>query len=262
MKTIIDPLGRTVHYNYPPKKIISLAPAITQTMYHLSLTKEIVGRTRFCIHPKKEIHNAINIGGTKDIKLERIRCLNPDLIIAEKEENTKEIVETLDQYFPVFVFEVQSVKDALMMVKDLGDVTARQQLAKKLAENITKSLEKLPKVEPKRVAYMIWKRPYMVVGQNTYIDSLLNYIGWKNSFATSKDRYPMITIDELKKAELDYLFLATEPYPFNESDVLTMEKKLANVRVKIIDGEMFWYGAQMTIIHNYFTNFINELHNE
>src|SRR5690625_4951166 len=95
MITVTDHLNRTVEYQFPPKKIISLAPAITNTMYALHLENEIIGRTRFCIHPKEKIAGATNIGGTKDLKMDRIHHLKPELIIAEKEENTKEMIETL-----------------------------------------------------------------------------------------------------------------------------------------------------------------------
>ena len=122
---IHDHLGRIVNLKHPPKRIISLVPAITETMYHLGLEKEIVGRTRFCKFPAEKIKQAVNIGGTKDIKLDRIHELKPDLIIAEKEENTKEIVETLEQHYPVFVFEVQHFQDVYRMIQDVGSLTER-----------------------------------------------------------------------------------------------------------------------------------------
>src|SRR5690625_5476757 len=96
MKSVVDHLGRQVTYKYPPKRIVSLCPAITETLFHLQLQEEVVGRTRFCIHPHDEVETVINVGGTKDIKLERIQQLQPDLIIAEKEENTKEMVAALE----------------------------------------------------------------------------------------------------------------------------------------------------------------------
>lgn len=106
---------------------------------------------------------------------------------------------------------------------------------------------------------MIWQRPYMVVGKDTYINSLLNYIGWENPFAQTNDRYPIITMEDLERAQLDYLFLATEPFPFKEENVLMMKEKLPKVQTKIIDGEMFWYGTQMTVLHEYFQDFYKEL---
>lgn len=254
MNNVIDHLGRSVTFNYPPQRIISLAPAITETMYHLRLEEEIVGRTRFCIHPAKKVKNAINIGGTKDIKLERIHELKPDLIIAEKEENTKEIVELLEQHYPVFVFEVQTIQAAFNMIVDIGKLTDRLNEAIKLTDEIKSNFQPLPKVGGKRVAYVIWKKPYMVVGKNTYIQSLLEEMGFFNPFITFTGRYPVVTIEDLQHAALDYIFLATEPYPFREKHLEEFTQMLPNTNVAIIDGEMFWYGAKMIEAASYFTN--------
>src|SRR5699024_8423985 len=141
-------------------------------MYHLQLDEEIIGRTRFCIHPKDKVENAVNVGGTKEIKLDRIHQLQPDLIIAEKEENTKEIVTQLAEHYPVFVFEIQTIKDALRMVRDVGKITDRSKQALQMVNEINTQFTSLPYVNKKRAAYVIWKKPYMVVGQHTYIQEL------------------------------------------------------------------------------------------
>jgi len=257
MKTVVDHLSRTVTYPFPPKKIVSLAPAITDTMYGLVLEEEIVGRTRFCIHPKDKVENALNIGGTKDIKLDRIHQLKPDLIIAEKEENTKEIVEELEQYYPVYVFEVQTVDDAFRMMADLGDITDRAKQANELIQNIKKVFKEIPHGQGKRIAYMIWQRPYMVVGKNTYIQSLLDKLGFVNPFTQFEGRYPEVTVDDLQRAQLDYLFLATEPFPFRDKHLNPMAELLPGVEPHIVDGEMFWYGVKMLEAVPYFKQTFN-----
>src|SRR5690625_3772748 len=239
MQEIVDHVNRKVTYRFPPERIISLAPAITNTLYSLNLENEIIGRTRFCIHPSNQVEKAVNIGGTKDVKIDRIHKLNPDLIIAEKEENTKEIVEQLEQYYPVFVFEVQTVDDAFRMMTDLGDIVNRQIEATSLITEIKRTFINLPQFQRKKVAYVIWKHPYMVVGDNTYIQSLLDKMGFINPFTNVSGRYPEVTIENLKEANLDYIFLATEPYPFREKDIVTMADLLPGVQPIIIDGEMF-----------------------
>lgn len=259
MKKIVDHLDRTVTYSFPPKKVISLAPAITDTMYSLGLEKEIVGRTRFCIHPHDKVEQALNIGGTKDIKLDRIHQLKPDLIIAEKEENTKEIVEELEQHYPVFVFEVQTVDDAFRMIDDLGHIVDRQEEATRLIEKIKALFIEIPHAKGKRVAYVIWKRPYMVVGKHTYIQSLLEKMGFINPFSTFEGRYPVVTECDLKDAHLDYLFLATEPYPFRQKDIAPMADLLPGVQSMIVDGEMFWYGVKMIEAVPYFKRAFTDL---
>lgn len=100
-KSMFDHLNRSITFSYPPKRIVSVAPGITDTLYGLGLQEEIVGRTRYCIHPKEKVDQATVVGGTKKIKFDVIRSLNPDIIFTEKEENTKEIVEELEKEFPV-----------------------------------------------------------------------------------------------------------------------------------------------------------------
>src|SRR5690625_625144 len=163
MKSVIDHLGRHVTYKYPPKRIVSLCPAITETLFFLQLQEEVVGRTRFCIHPHDEVETVINVGGTKDIQLDRIQQLQPDLIIAEKEENTKEMVAALEVDYPVYVFEIQTIQDALRMIHDLGELTDRQLLATELNVRIDEAFARLPKMKGQRVAYIIWQHPFMVV---------------------------------------------------------------------------------------------------
>src|SRR5690606_20565929 len=134
----------------------------TDTLFALGLEAEIVGRTRFCIHPKGEVENVPAVAGTKDIKLEAIQAVQPDLIIVEKEENTKEIVEELEKHFPVYVAEVQSVDEAFQMIGDMGSLTDRVDAATKLNNAIQHQFESLPKATGKRVGYVIWRKPYMV----------------------------------------------------------------------------------------------------
>lgn len=252
MPEVLDHLGRKVNLNKAPKRIISLVPAITETMYHLGLEQEIVGRTRFCKFPADKVKAVKNIGGTKDIKLDRIITLKPDLIIAEKEENTKEIVETLEKHCPVFVFEVQKIAEVYRMIHDIGSLTDRSQAASKLVNEIQAAFKSLPKASNKRVSYVIWKNPYMVVGKNTYIQSLLQEMGFINPFIEAEGRYPVVTEADLLEAELDEIFLATEPFPFREKHLQEFREILPHVKLSIVDGEMFWYGAKMLEAAGYF----------
>lgn len=255
MKTFIDQIGRTVRMpSFPPKRIISLAPAITETMYYLELSDQIVGRTRFCLHPDPEVKKAMNVGGTKDMKLDRIQALDPHLIIAEKEENTKEMVEELQQHFPVYVFEIQTIEAALKMIKDLGTITNRSRQANKCILTIKKAFTPIQGMIGARFAYIIWQNPLMVVGGNTYINDVFKHLGFSNPFENHQGRYPEITEAQLKEADLDYLFLATEPFPFGEKERKSYQAIFPEVSVRIIDGEMLWYGARMIKAAQYFKN--------
>ncbi len=253
MKTVTDNLGRSVTYNYPPDKIISFAPAITETLFSLQLQNNIVGRTRFCIHPKGSIEKVKNVGGTKDMKIERIHEINPDLIIVEKEENTKVMVAELEQHYPVFVFEIQTFADALNMIETLGSILNRTQEADALGHDIERAFANFPKkYTGKRAAYVIWQNPYMVVGQHTYIQSLLDKLGFINPFTELEGRYPEVTAEDFKTAELDYVLLATEPFPFQEKHLATFEEMTNGAKTIIVDGEMFWYGVKMLEAVPYF----------
>ncbi|HLR52432.1 MAG TPA: helical backbone metal receptor [Candidatus Avamphibacillus sp.] len=262
MEKIKDALGREITYNYPPKRIVTFDPAITETLYYLGLDKEIVGRTRFCKHPEEKVNQAINVGGTKDMKIDRIHDLKPDLIIMEKEENTKEMVETLAEHYPVYVFEIQTVDDGIRMTEELGNITNRKQQAMDLKTKVETKLNKLPKANGERIAYIIWKKPYMAVGRDTYINDMLEQLGFINPFAKSPKRYPVVTEQNLQDAKLDYIFLSSEPYPFRDKHHEEFLSFLPDVQPVNIDGEMFWYGARMLKAVEYFRSFIaRTIHN-
>ena len=252
MKTVTDHIGRTITYNFPPKQIISLCPGITETLYALQLEPEIIGRSKYCIYPKDKVGNAQVIGGTKEINIAKIRELKPDLIIVEKEENTKDIVELLEKDYPVYVAEVQSISDAYRMVTSIGDLTNRNVEARRLAGKIQTEFLALPQVKGKRAAYVIWKEPYMVVGRDTYIQSVLDEMGFINPFISLKSRYPIVTVEDFQNAELDYVLLATEPYSFEDKHKDEFQKMMPNAIPIIVDGEMFWYGARMIKAARYF----------
>lgn len=259
MRSVTDALGRDVTYSYPPERIIALDPAITETLYHFGLDEKIVGRTRFCIYPKEKVKNAVNVGGTKEIKMERIHGLKPDLIIAEKEENTKEMVEELEKHYPIYVCEIQTVEDGIHLIEELGDLFGCTHEAKALHAKVETAFNTLPQISPVRVAYMIWKRPYMAVGRDTYINHTLEKMGFINPFAESGDRYPVVTEQDLKDAKLDYIFLSSEPYPFRDKNHAEFLSFLPEVTPVNIDGQMFWYGVRMLKATEYFKRFLEQL---
>ena len=250
-----DHLGRDVSYPFPPKRIISLCPAITETLFALGLKEEVVGRTQYCIFPANEVASDPTVGGTKQIQLEKIQELQPDLIICEKEENTKEMVEQLAAHFPVYVAQVESVDDAHRMIRDVGAVVNRLHEANTLEAQIAQAFRALPKYTG-RIAYMMWRKPYMVVGAPTYIDSVLTTLGFTNPFTQGEGRYPTVTVDDLQQAQLDYLLLSSEPFPFSDKHVQELAMHLPNTQIVLVDGEMFWYGPRMQQAAQYFQQFL------
>ncbi len=254
MKEIIDHLGRKVQVAFPPKRIISICPAITETLFYIGLNEEIVGRTKYCIYPKQQVEHVTVVGGTKQVDFEVIQSLQPDLIIAEKEENTKEIIELLEAHFPVFVFQIESITEAYRMIKDAGILTGREEESTRLLGEVSETFQHLPKKRGK-AAYMIWRKPYMVVGATTYINDVLQTLGFDNPFTAYEGRYPAVDIEALQREQLDTLFLSTEPFPFAQKHIDELATYLPNTTIQIIDGEMFWYGAKMKEAAQYFRQY-------
>jgi ABC-type Fe3+-hydroxamate transport system substrate-binding protein len=185
------------------------------------------------------------VGGTKQVNIDKIRELKPDLILAEKEENTEEIVLALEKIAPVFVMEVQSIEHAYRFIKTLGILTNKVQTADQLLTSCQASFASLPHKQNLNSAYVIWRKPYMVVGATTYINDVLHMLGFQNPFGEEKGRYPAVTFEELAAANLDILMLASEPFPFQEKHIEEFQAFLPYTKILLVDGEMFWYGAKM-----------------
>jgi len=244
----------------PPQRIISLVPSQTELLYDLGLGDRIVGITKFCVHPRKWFKEKTRIGGTKKIKKEVIENCKPDLIIGNKEENTKEDIEFLQEHYPVWMSDITTVDDALEMIAQVGLITDKQSEAKKWVETIKVAQSKLPPLSKSpSVAYFIWRKPWMVVGRDTYIHEFMKSCGFKNAFGDRK-RYPSITLDSLPEREIDFVFLSSEPYPFKEKHLNEIREFLPKAHLQLVDGEMFsWYGSRMKRGFDYLAKIIKEL---
>jgi iron complex transport system substrate-binding protein len=259
-KTWVDHLNRTIECVFPPQRIISLCPSITETLFALGLADQIVGKTRYCIHPEEGVKRVKNVGGTKTVREDVIHALNPDLILAEKEENTKEMVESLARKNPVFVANVENWRDALNLIRDLGRLTDREERAFHLAGEIESMMQNLPRTNGRKVAYLIWKNPYMVAGNHTYIHSLLEHCGFVNVFRDHESRYPVVSEEDLQRTAPEFLFMSTEPFPFAESHRAEMQARFPQIKVMRVDGEIFsWHGARMRKLPDYLKQLIREM---
>lgn len=239
-------------------KIISLVPSITETLFDFGLSShEIIGRTKFCIHPKDKVLNVEKIGGTKNLHIERIKELNPELIIANKEENTKEQVEELMKHHEVWVTDIADFKDNITFITDLGNRLNKKNLAKDFNQKMQEILYKNRLSTPLKVAYLIWRNPYMTIGGDTYISDILTQLGFQNIFQESK-RYPEIGLENLASA--DYIFLSSEPYPFQEKHIREIKDKLPHSKIILVDGEVFsWYGTHLLQYEKYLETLIHSL---
>lgn len=243
-----------------PQRIISLVPSQTELLFDLGLDAEIVGITKFCIHPADKIKDRPIVGGTKTLHLDRIHALQPDLILANKEENTREQIEELQRHHSVHVTDINSLADALTMIREVGTLVGREQQAEAMARQIEQSFSELtPPLSTLSVAYFIWRRPYMVAASGTFIDAMLRAAGFRNAFA-ALDRYPEITLDVLQVAQPDLIFLSSEPYPFTEQHVAKFQALFSETRVLIVDGELFsWYGTRLLRSVDYFRSLHTQL---
>lgn len=254
--TYKDHVGRWVSVSTSPQRIISLCPSITETLYSFGLQNEIVGRTRYCIHPEDQIQHGQIVGGTKQIQRDVIDRLKPDLIIAEKEENPKEMVEELARDYPVYVTNVESYQDAIQMIRDLGSITDRRIEGERLAASIDREFQQLEKASY-RIGYLIWKKPYMAAGSQTYINSMLACCGFENVFTDLEGRYPSLETEQIQEKGPDFLFLSSEPFPFAEQHQREIESKIPGLRTILVDGEMFsWYGVRMLSAVSYFKQLV------
>jgi ABC-type Fe3+-hydroxamate transport system substrate-binding protein len=237
-------------------KIVSLVPSITELLSDLGLEREIKGITKFCIHPPDYQKSKIIVGGTKNLHLNKIRTIAPDLIIANKEENTKDQVEALQAEFNVYLTDVNSLDDALAMIRHTGKLTGREAAAESMIASITNAFTHLAEItrstKRQKVAYLIWKDPFMVAAANTYINDMLQRCGFDNAFS-GMNRYPKITLDELSAPEVDVILLSTEPYPFRQKHIDELSRVIQGKSILLADGEMFsWYGSRMLKAPAYF----------
>lgn len=249
-------LQKISELNYIPKRIISLVPSQTELLHYLGLEQETIGITKFCVHPESWFKTKTRVGGTKAIKNNIIQDLQPDLIIANKEENVKEQIELLAKDHPVWVTDVNDLADALNMITTIGELTGKKSQANSLTEKISKGFEEITKLKTQntkpKIAYLIWRNPYMTIGGDTFINSMLEICGFDNVFA-DKTRYPEITITQLQTTNPNLILLSSEPYPFTQKHIDELSGLFSNCKVVLVDGEMFsWYGSRLLLAPDYF----------
>ena len=258
-KNFTDQLNRTVEISYPPKRIISIVPSQTELLFYLGLDKEIIGITKFCIHPKNKFRDKLKIGGTKKLNLDKIRELNPDLIIGNKEENEKGQIESLAEEFPVWMSDVNNLEQALDMIRRVGDLTGKHNEAEELVHRIEKEFQKIKQAKQLTVAYFIWRNPYMAVGSGTFIHDMLQRSGWINVFG-ARNRYPEVTIEAIRKNNPEVILLSSEPYPFKTKHIDEMKQLCPESKIVLVDGEMFsWYGNRLLEFPDYMAKLVKEL---
>jgi ABC-type Fe3+-hydroxamate transport system substrate-binding protein len=241
-----DQLGNTITLSAFPRRIVSLVPSQSEFLWDLGLREELAGVTRFCVHPPELKQICASVGGTKKLNLSKIVDLHPDLIIGNKEENDEGQIRELQKHFPVWMSDIVSLEDAYGMMEKVGEMVDRKAQAQKIVTGARKALQGVKHLfEGKRALYFIWKRPFMVAGNGTFINSMLEHLGFSNVVG-HLPRYPELSVEEMAALRPDYLLLSSEPYPFKQDDIVEMQRLLPGTKAVLVDGEAFsWYGLRL-----------------
>ena len=234
-----------------PERIVSLVPSLTEALFAFGAGERVVGRTRYCLWPPRAIGKVPTVGGTKKVDVDRVLELEPDLIVAVREENSRENVENLEgSGVPVFVGAPETVEEAIELLRKLAErVEAPRSEA--VLDPIGRVYDRLRNVTggTRRVFVPIWKRPYMSVGSDTYVHDVLETCGGENVCGNST-RYPIVTLEEVEAAQPEVVLLPDEPYPFCAEDLeefYELDVPAAHAdRIHLVDGKLLtWYGPRM-----------------
>ena len=251
-----DATGRELALGRAPRRIVSLIPSITETLFALGLDEAIVGVTVYCVEPRAGVARKTKVGGEKNPKLELIRELAPDLVIANVEENLKTHVDRLREWgIPVWVTYPRTVAEGIGMVRELGELTATRTRAAAIAAELEALLAEVRAQTaagpPVPVFYPIWRAPYMTINGDTYVHDMLAVCGGRNVFGDRPDRYPTISLEEVRAARPDVIVLPDEPFRFRAIHVQDFAPypdipAVARGRIHLMDGKLFcWYGPRI-----------------
>jgi len=258
MMTFKDQLGTEHTFENTPKRIISLVPSLTETLFELGLEDQLIGITKFCVHPYHLKSVKINVGGTKKVHVEKIKALNPDIIIANKEENTLDVVNQLKDICPVWVTDIVTFEDTIDMLRDFGMIFKRNTDAQKWIEKLQYAKndfdQYMKNIPWRKAAYLIWREPYMAVGKETFIHEMLQLNHFENIYAAREERYPEIEVRKMRiQGDPELVFLSSEPYPFKEEHAFEVGRATHHAKTVFVDGEMFsWYGTRLFKSFQYF----------
>lgn len=244
------------------QRIISLVPGITEFLIKMKFpVKNIVGRTKYCIYPKKIVENIFVLGDIEKIDFDMLRYINPDLVIVNKEENPLKLVKDIDKTIgekKVFVTDITSINDSLNYLKRISKLLKLYEF-QQFIDKFNQDLFSIKNKFNRSVLYFVWKNPYMVAGDNTFINDWLQILGLNNKAKNFIGKYPSISLDEIIETNPQYIFLSSKPYSFNMDDKKELNdilgKNNMNTIIKMVDGEYFcWYGWRMLPAIDYFRN--------
>ena len=242
-----DARGTALLLPTAPERIVSLVPSQTELLADLGLSDRVVGITRFCERPEAWHNTKPFVGGTKNVDVDKVRALNPDLVLANHEENVQADVEAIDEFAPTFITDVRNVGEACDMIRVVGRLTHTKAQARKLAEQIEQQMDTLTVRNRLRAVYLIWRDPFMTVGGDTFIHDVMLRGGFQNPFG-NQTRYPEISLQTIVDIDPEVVLCSSEPFPFHQKDRFTadLREALGSTPVRIVDGQVFsWYGSRL-----------------
>lgn len=255
MPLFTDMLGREVVLMQQPQRIISIVPSQTELLYDLGLDEEVAGITKFCVHPESWFRTKARVGGTKTVNIDKVKALHPDLILANKEENTREQIAALEAVAPVWISDIKTLEEAMQMIGQVSVLTGSEREGSTIVAQLHQGFAALDinsGAAPKKTAYGIWYNPWMWAGGDTFISAMLEQCGWANALH-DRTRYPAMDLAELVAYDPEIVLLSSEPFPFKERHIAEVQAALPKAKVLLADGEMFsWYGSRMLQAIPYF----------
>jgi ABC-type Fe3+-hydroxamate transport system substrate-binding protein len=269
---------------FPPETVVSLVPSVTESLFDLGVGDRLLAVTDYCVHPAEQVAHLPRIGGTKNPDVARIIAMNPELVIANQEENRREDVEALQAAgIPVWVTFPRTVREAFNLLWSIMDVFDKPDMVERVRvmEWTVDWLERIEHEPPCRVFVPIWFDPLMTFNADTFAHDLLHLCGGENIFAERErlyplsadlgqaeplsaddprlvgrdTRYPRVTLEEVEAAQPDVILLPSEPFPFDESHIAIFAAldvpAARNGQIKLVDGSLLtWHGTRMAQAFN------------
>lgn len=233
-------------------RIVSLCPSLTELVFDLGAGDELVARTKFCVHPAGEVDRVEKVGGTKNPKIARIIELQPDVVLMNEEENRREDADFLrNAGVKVEASMPRDAADTARMVRSIAHVLARAAAGERIAQDIESRADRVRKsaanASEVSYAYLIWRKPWMTVSNDTFVSGMLGLAGGRNVFGGVAERYPEIGTADLASANPDVILLSSEPFPFAQKHAQELEELtgLPQERMQLVDGELLsWHGSR------------------
>lgn len=248
-------MGRRVRAPVEPRRIVSLVPSLTETLCLYGVGDRMVGITDFCVEPRAQLQGLPRVGGTKTPKFETLSALQPDLVLANAEENEKPNIERLEAMgLAVYVTFPRTVAETVAMMRDLIPVVGAGEAATRLCDEVEEAfLLRVAASPPRRVRFFcpIWRKPYMTINRDTYVHDLLALCGGENTFADAAERYPRVTLDEVATRGPEVMLLPDEPFPFSKKHLrdFAVHPEIPAVsagRIHFLDGKLVtWHGPRL-----------------